>query len=103
MTVAAHTCVLEVHIAAVDSVFQPVCHDLKLHYLLAYRNVGFGDVDFHLGVVDLIGQAVSDDFREVPATKTIFFNVQKKELFSYLRCVWKPPPSALNCVDAILK
>lgn len=69
LTVAAHTCVLEVHIVAVESIFQPVCHDLELHYLLAYRNVGFGDVDLHLGVVDLIGQAISDYFREIPAAK----------------------------------
>lgn len=76
---------------AVESIFQPVCHDLKLHYLLAYRNVGFGDVDFHLGVVYLIGQAITNDFREVPATKMIFLNVQKKELFSYLHCVRNHP------------
>lgn len=79
--VAAHTCVLKVHIMAVQSIFEPVRHDLKLHYLLAYCNVGFGDVDFHLRVVDLIGQAISDYFWEVPATKifvfqkVIFFNI----------------------------
>lgn len=53
---------------AVESVFQPVRHDLKLHYLLAYRNVGLGDVDLHFRVIDLIGQAVSDHLREVPET-----------------------------------
>lgn len=49
------TGVLKVHILAVESVPQAVRHDLQLHYLLAYRHVWFGDVDFHLGVVDLAG------------------------------------------------
>lgn len=68
MTVAALTCVLKVHIMAVESVFQPVRHDLQLHYLLADRNVRFGYVDLHFRVIDLIGQAVSDDLRQVPET-----------------------------------
>lgn len=81
---AAHTCVLKVHIVAVESIFQPVRHDLKLHYLLAYRNIGFGDIDFHFGVVDLIGKPVADYLREVPATTsivsqcTILFHIASK-------------------------
>lgn len=66
MTVAALTCVLKVHIMAIESVFQPVCHDLELHYLLTYRNVGFGYVDLHFRVIDLTGKAVSNYLWEVP-------------------------------------
>lgn len=62
------TGVLEVHILAVESVLQAVRHDLQLHYLLAYRHVWLGDVDFHLRVVDLTGQAVTHHFWKVPAS-----------------------------------
>lgn len=63
------TGVLKVHIMAVQRTFQPVDHDFQLHYLLAYRNVGYGYVDFHFGVVDLIGEAIPDYLREVPAAR----------------------------------
>lgn len=43
-------------------------HDLELHYLLAYRNVGLGDVNLHFRVIDLICQAIPDHLREVPET-----------------------------------
>lgn len=49
------TGVLKVHVLAVESILQTVRHDLQLHYLLAYRHVWLGDVDFHFGVVDLTG------------------------------------------------
>ena len=49
------TGVLKVHILAIESIPQAVRHDLQLHYLLAYRHVRFGDVDFYFRVVDLAG------------------------------------------------
>lgn len=63
------TGVLEVHVLAVESVLQAVRHDLQLHYLLPYCYVWLGDVDFHLGVVDLTGQAVAHHLRKVPREK----------------------------------
>lgn len=82
--VAALTCVLKVHIMAVESVFQPVRHDLQLHYLLAYRNVGFGYVDVHFRVIDLIGQAVSDYLRKVPETANKSFKDRQRDHFNNL-------------------
>lgn len=76
----ALTCVLKVHIMAVESIFQPVRHDLELHYLLAYRNVRFGYVDLHFRVIDLIGHAVSDYLWEVPETANNGFKNRQGEI-----------------------
>lgn len=62
----ARTGILEVHIIAAVGATKPVGHDLQLHDLLADGHVGLGDVYLHLGVVDLIGQAIAHHLREVP-------------------------------------
>jgi len=60
------TRVLEVHVVAVQRVFQPVAHDFELHDLLPDGHVRLRDVELHFRVVDLIGQAVTHHLREVP-------------------------------------
>lgn len=49
------TCVLEIHVVAIQCAFQPVAHDLQLHYLLPDGHVWLGDVKLNLWIVDLIG------------------------------------------------
>lgn len=63
---AGLTGVLEVRVLAVVGAAQPVGRDLQLHDLLADGHVGLGDVHLHLGVVDLVGQAVAHHLGEVP-------------------------------------
>lgn len=49
------TCILEIHIVAIQGTFQPVAHDLQLHDLLSDGHVWLRDVKLNLGIVDLIG------------------------------------------------
>lgn len=53
------TCVLKVHVVALQCIFQPVAHDFELHYLLPDDHVRLCDVKLYFWVVDLIGQAVT--------------------------------------------
>lgn len=50
-----HTCILEIHIVAIQCTFQSVAHDLQLHDLLSDGHVWLCDVKLNLWIVDLIG------------------------------------------------
>lgn len=63
------TCILEIHIVAVQGTFQPVAHDLQLHDLLSDGHVWLRDVKLNLGIVDLIGQAVTHHLWEIPGSR----------------------------------
>lgn len=63
------TCILEIHIVAIQGTFQPVAHDLQLHDLLSDGHVWLRDVKLNLGIVDLIGQAVTHHLWEIPGSR----------------------------------
>lgn len=60
------TCILEVHVVAIQCVFQPVAHDFELHDLLADGHVWLCDVKLNFWVVDLIGQAITHHLWQIP-------------------------------------
>ena len=60
------TCVLEVDIIAIVCILQFVGHHTESHDLLPDERVGPRDVHVHLRVVDLVGQPVIHDLRQVP-------------------------------------
>lgn len=60
------TCILKVHIVAIQCIFQLVAHDFELHDLLPDCHVWLCDVKIHFWVVDLIGQAITHHFWKVP-------------------------------------
>lgn len=59
------TCVLEVDVIAIVCVLQFVGHHAESHDLLPDERVGPRDVHVHLWVVDLVGQPVIHDLRQV--------------------------------------
>ena len=61
------TRVLEVDVIAIVRVLQFVGHHAESHDLLPDERVGPCDVHVHLRVVDLVGQPVIHDLRQVPA------------------------------------
>lgn len=65
----ALTGILEVHVIAAVGATQPVGHDLQPHDLLAGGHVGLGDVHLHLGVVDLVSQAITHHLGKVPGAR----------------------------------
>lgn len=60
------TCILEVHVVAVQRVPQPVAHDFELHDLLTDGHVRLRDVEFHLRVIDLVGQTITHHLWKIP-------------------------------------
>ena len=61
------TRVLEVDVIAVIRVLQFVGYHTESHDLLPDERVGPCDVHVHLGVVDLVGQPIVHDLRQVSA------------------------------------
>lgn len=61
------TCVLKVHVIAIVCVLQFVGHHTESHDLLPDESVRPGDVHVHLRVVDLVGQPIIHNFRQVSA------------------------------------
>lgn len=81
------TGILEVHVVAVEGVPQPVGHDLQLHDLLADSHVWLGDVDFHLWVIDLAGQAVTHHLRKIPGHINTSLSRQHGCISVVLHCI----------------
>lgn len=64
---AVLTCVLEVDVIAIVCVLQFVGHHTESHDLLSDESVWPCDVHFYFGIIDLVGQPIVHDLRQVPA------------------------------------
>lgn len=58
---------MEVDIIAIVRILQLVGHHPESHDLLPDEGVGPGDVHLHLRIVDLVGQPIVHDLRQVSA------------------------------------
>jgi len=63
------TCVLEVDVIAIVRILQFVGHHSESHDLLSDESVWPRDVHLHLRVVDLVGQPIIHDLRQVSVGK----------------------------------